>query len=153
MKILSHPNILELRDIVRYDKGYEVDHYLVLPFGIELLEIMRHKEICVSSEQVRCLLKQLVQAVSYLHSVGIMHRDIKPSNVYIMRDGTLRLGDFSIATNIKSTQEMVEESEEGTQNQHTLNVTTRNYRAPEIIYGSKNYNESIDIWGLGCTIG
>lgn len=31
-------------------------------------------------------------------------------------------------------------------------MTTRHYRAPEIIYGSKHYDESIDIWGLGCTI-
>jgi serine/threonine protein kinase len=32
------------------------------------------------------------------------------------------------------------------------NVTTRYYRAPEIIYGNKSYDEKIDIWGLGCTL-
>lgn len=110
MRNLSFPNILELKEIVRYDKGYEIDHYLVLPFGIELLELLKHKEISLSKEQIRWLIKQLVQAIAYLHSKGIMHRDIKPDNVYLMRDGTLTLGDFSISTSIKTPQneQMVE---------------------------------------------
>lgn len=48
MRTLSHQNILGLKEIVRYDKGYEVDHYLILPFGIELLELLKHKEISLS---------------------------------------------------------------------------------------------------------
>lgn len=48
MKKLSHPNILELKGIAQYDKGYELNHYLVIDFGIELLEFVKHKEISLS---------------------------------------------------------------------------------------------------------
>lgn len=108
----------------------------------------------LSREQTRCLVQQLVAAVAYLHSQGIMHRDIKPDNIYLMTDGTLKLADFSIATHIAPTAPhlMQAEEEEQEQNQRTANVTTRHYRAPEIIYGSRAYDQSIDIWSLGCTV-
>ena len=63
-----------------------------------------------------------------MHEKGFMHRDVKPSNIYMMADGTVRLGDFSISRPIKNAhaEEMVsEESEE-----KTGNVTTRQFRAP-----------------------
>ena len=47
---------------------------------------------------------------------------------------------------------MISEEEEENINKRTKNITTRQYRAPEVIYGSTSYDESIDIWGLGCTI-
>lgn len=72
-----------------------------------------------------------------------------------MSDGTLKLGDFSISCNIHISKpaptEMISEEEEKL-HERTSNITTRQYRAPEIIYGSKHYDESIDIWSLGCTI-
>jgi serine/threonine protein kinase len=151
MQSLSHPNVLPLKGIVQQDKGFEMNHYMVLEFGIELLEFSKHKEVMLSRELIRCLLQQLTAAVCYLHSQGVMHRDIKPDNIYLMNDGTLKLGDFSIATSISRTApfELVEGQE---QHERTGNVTTRQYRAPEIIYGSRTYDQSIDIWSFGCTI-
>jgi serine/threonine protein kinase len=69
-----------------------------MDFGIELLEFTKHKEVMLSREQARCLVQQLAAAVAYMHEQGIMHRDIKPDNIYLMPDGTLKLGDFSIST-------------------------------------------------------
>lgn len=37
--------------------------------------------------------------------------------------------------------------------QHTKNVTTRFYRAPEILFGGSHYGPSIDMWALGCIFG
>ena len=152
MQKLSHPNLMPLDSILSEEKSYEKRHYLVMEWGLELLELVRHKEVMLSSEQVRCIVWQLVQAVEYLHSKGIMHRDIKPSNVFVMSDGTVKLGDFSISRQCINSAEPKEPKAEEESAEKTGNVSTRNYRAPEIIYGSKHYDNSVDIWGLGCTI-
>lgn len=112
------------------------------------MELARHKEISPSIEQIKCIISQIVEALHHIHSQGFMHRDIKPSNIYLMYDGTVKIGDFSIARKIHNNKDQNQEESE----EKTGNVTTRFYRAPEIIYGSKYYDQSIDIWGLGCTL-
>jgi serine/threonine protein kinase len=109
------------------------------------MDLTRHKEVSLSFEQLRCIVQQIVEGLHHVHERGFMHRDVKPSNIYLMEDGTAKVGDFSISRPLKATD--AEESEE-----KTGNITTRHYRAPEIIYGSRHYDQSIDIWGLGCTL-
>lgn len=58
------------------------------------------------------------------------------------KNGTLLLGDMGIS------REFAKSKDEDL----TGNVVTRLYRAPEILFGSKRYDESIDAWSLGCTI-
>lgn len=55
--------------------------------------------------------------------------------------GTLKLIDFGIAKKHKPGM------------QHTKNVVTRCYRAPELFFGCRKYDTSLDIWSLGCTVG
>lgn len=56
----------------------------------------------------------MFEGIGHIHSQGFMHRDIKPSNIYIMKDGTLKIGDYSIARPIKaySTAPIMTEGEE-----------------------------------------
>lgn len=84
------------------------------------------------------IFKELCQAVYYLHTQNILHRDIKPSNIFIAVDGKIKLGDFGIST---FKRELM-----------TPQTCTKNYRAPELFFGLKEYNLSIDIWSLGCTL-
>ena len=115
------------------------------------MEFARHKQISLSFEQIRYIIFQMVEGLHYIHQLGFMHRDIKPSNIYLTANGTVKIGDFSISRKESAhpnAGSMQSEEEE----QKTGNVTTRNYRAPQIIYGSRHYDQSIDIWGLGCTM-
>ncbi len=41
---------------------------------------------------------QLVHAVEFIHSKGIYHRDIKPENIFLTQSGSMKLGDFGLAT-------------------------------------------------------
>ena len=71
-----------------------------------------------------------------MHSAGVIHRDLKPSNILINENCDLKICDFGLAR--------VQEA------QMTGYVSTRYYRAPEIMLTWRRYNEKVDIWSAGC---
>lgn len=86
---------------------------------------------------------QLLRALSYIGKLNVMHRDIKPQNLLV--DPTchiLKVCDFGSAKKIDT------EDDKGS----VSYICSRYYRAPELMFGSKNYNTSIDIWSAGCVI-
>jgi serine/threonine protein kinase len=47
--------------------------------------------------QLKVIIKQIALGLAYMHENHFIHRDIKPSNIFLMKDGTVKLGDFSIS--------------------------------------------------------
>ena len=91
-----HPNIVNL--IHSFETGAHM--YLVLefcPMG-DLYEAISVGRGPLETEHVREFMLQLVDAVDYMHSKGLYHRDIKPENIFLAQDGSLKLGDFGLAT-------------------------------------------------------
>ena len=88
---LSHPGLVRVFDFgVEDGRPYLVSEYLE---GGTLAErIESGAEI-----DVRVLATELLEALAYIHSAGVVHRDIKPANVLIDGDGRGRLTDFGIA--------------------------------------------------------
>lgn len=87
------------------------------------------------------IMYQLCSAVLHAHQHGVIHRDIKPENVFITQDGTIKLGDFGIAT-FQDNNARVTKSE--------VVVGSVHYLAPEISQGSPATVQS-DIYSLGIT--
>jgi serine/threonine protein kinase len=85
---------------------------------------------------VRHLLLQLLQGVAHMHRHGFFHRDLKPENMLVTRD-TVKIADFGLAREIRSRPPF------------TDYVSTRWYRAPEVLLRAQNYNSPIDMWALG----
>ena len=75
-----------------------------------------------------------------MHKHGFFHRDLKPENILISDAGVVKLIDFGLAREIRSRPPFTEY------------VSTRWYRAPELILKSTNYNSPVDIFALGCII-
>lgn len=74
--------------------------YLVLeycPQG-DLYEAIRLGHGPLQTEHVRSFVLQLIDAVDHMHTRGLYHRDIKPENIFLMDDGSMKLGDFGLAT-------------------------------------------------------
>jgi len=74
--------------------------YLVLeycPQG-DLYEAIRLGHGPLQTEHVRRFILQLIDGVEHMHNNGLYHRDIKPENIFLMQDGSAKLGDFGLAT-------------------------------------------------------
>ena len=78
-----------------------------------------------------------LQGFSACHKNGYFHRDLKPENLLINDQNVVKLADFGLAREIRSRPPFTEY------------VSTRWYRAPELLLCSPNYNSPIDIFAMG----
>ncbi|KAJ5986064.1 mitogen-activated protein kinase HOG1 [Penicillium sp. IBT 35674x] len=78
------------------------------------------------------------RGLKYIHSAGVVHRDLKPSNILIDENCDLKICDFGLARTLKLSM--------------TGYVTTRYYRAPEIMLTWQNYGVEVDMWSSGCIL-
>nr|POE69002.1 casein kinase ii subunit alpha [Quercus suber] len=87
---------------------------------------------------VRYYIFELLKALDYCHSKGIMHRDVKPHNVMIDHEHRkLRLIDWGLA----------EFYHAGTE--YNVRVASRYFKGPELLVDFQEYDYSLDMWSLG----
>jgi serine/threonine-protein kinase len=91
---LQHPGIVQI-----YDFGEDVSSsFIVMEYAPgEDLEEYGRKYAPVGVPELAGLMTQLLDALQYAHSCGVVHRDIKPSNLLITGGGRLKITDFGIA--------------------------------------------------------
>lgn len=91
-----HPNLVNL--IHTFDT--ETHKYIVLEYCAngDLYEAIRLNRGPLETEHVRDFMLQLISAVDFMHAKGLYHRDIKPENIFLTQDGSMKLGDFGLAT-------------------------------------------------------
>ena len=137
---LDHKNVVRIKEVVtgsKKDKIYVVMEYL----ENELKHLMENMKTPFTVPQIKCLMKQLLEAVEYLHGRYIIHRDLKTSNILFSGQGVLKVCDFGLARVFASKGRP-----------YSQNVVTVWYRAPELLLGTGSYTESIDIWSIGCIL-
>ncbi len=135
---LNDPNIVKI-----YNHGVvEGRPYIAYEFinGQSLKEALDFRTRFSLQEAVDIML-QLTSALNCAHSNNIVHRDIKPDNIFIMTDGTIKLGDFGIAQIEKIRSHLTNTNEV---------VGSVHYMAPEIAQGKPATFKS-DIYAMGVT--
>lgn len=139
LKKLNHRNIILLKEVIR-----ENNHlFLVFEHMQEnLYQFIRSQEMPLPESVIKKIVNQIASGLAYIHKHGFFHRDIKPENLLCRDRATLiKIADFGLTREINS------------QPPFTDYISTRWYRAPELLLHSKNYNWSVDIWALGCVFG
>ncbi|CAF4796386.1 unnamed protein product [Pieris macdunnoughi] len=137
LKHMNHENVIGLLDVFTPEKNLEDFNqvYLVTHLmGADLNNIVRTQKL--SDDHVQFLVYQILRGLKYIHSAGIIHRDLKPSNIAVNEDCELKILDFGLAR--------------PTETEMTGYVATRWYRAPEIMLNWMHYNQTVDIWSVGC---
>jgi casein kinase II subunit alpha len=88
---------------------------------------------------IRFYIYEVLKALDYCHSKGIMHRDVKPHNIMIDHNNKrLRLIDWGLAEFYHPEQE------------YNVRVASRYFKGPELLIDLGSYDYSLDIWSLGC---
>ncbi|CCF58303.1 hypothetical protein KAFR_0E01490 [Kazachstania africana CBS 2517] len=98
------------------------------------------------------LFRQILEALSYIHSQGIIHRDLKPMNIFIDESRNIKIGDFGLAKNVHRSIDISKidtASAAGSADDLTSAIGTALYVATEVLNGKGNYNEKIDMYSLG----
>lgn len=139
--------IISLYNLSLHEVKQEL-YYVIESMEIDLDKIINKSEQILTEPHIKCLMKQLLEGLKAIHSLGVNHRDIKPANLLVNQDCQLRITDFGLARFVgKVDYEHINESV----TPMTEYVVTRWYRAPEILLApGAAYSEAIDIWSAGC---
>ena len=131
---LHHPNIVQLIDIFKDENNY----YVILEFcqNGELFQyIIQHQHL---EEKIAVVfIRQILEALKYIHSMGICHRDLKPENLLLDQYARIKISDFGLSRFY---------------GQNGLVYTPCGspcYASPECISGKPYSGITSDIWSVG----
>ncbi|KAF2078427.1 hypothetical protein CYY_000294 [Polysphondylium violaceum] len=145
LKASFHPNIISIIDHFETENYYYIITELLN--GGELLYQLEKNHHATApdtqnytEEHAKKIIKQVVQAVSFLHKNNIVHRDLKPENI-LFRDkshcSSLKIIDFGLASQLKaSTHSLIDV------------CGTPEFQAPEMVK-REGYSFPVDVWATG----
>lgn len=130
---LYHPKIIKLKEVIR--ENFEL--YFVFEYmEYNLYQIMKDRNTPFSETEIINFCYQMLQGLAYMHRNGYFHRDLKPENLLVTND-IIKIADFGLAREVLSHPP------------YTDYVSTRWYRAPEVLLQSPAYTTAIDMWAIG----
>lgn len=142
----NHENITGLIDMDVITPDFNEIYLFMEPMEADLHQIVRSGQ-SLSNAHVQYFLYQILRAMKYVHSAGVIHRDLKPGNLLVNADCELKICDFGLSRGFDS---VPEDDGAGFMTEY---VATRWYRAPEIMLSFRKYTTAIDIWSIGCILG
>jgi eukaryotic-like serine/threonine-protein kinase len=135
---LSHPNIAAVHTAFWVNDDLALVCELLE--GQSLQRLMEGQQLPV--EQALAIIAQVLDALSYAHTRGIVHRDVSPGNIFVTTSGTVKLIDFGLAkaaTDLRLTRE-------------GSPVGAAHYMSPEQIRGARELDARTDIYSSGVVL-
>ncbi|XP_076339224.1 phosphorylase b kinase gamma catalytic chain, skeletal muscle/heart isoform-like isoform X1 [Tachypleus tridentatus] len=137
--VAGHPYIIELHDV------FESTTFIFLVFELckngELFDYLTNV-VALSEKKTKTIMKQLLEAVEFIHSKNVVHRDLKPENILLDDEFNVKITDFGFAKIVKQEERLFEL------------CGTPGYLAPELLKASMyenavGYNQEVDVWACG----
>jgi protein kinase len=133
LRKLVHPNIVKLKEVIRENDELQlVFEYM----ETNLYSLIKDRSKGLPEKTVRNVMYQMLQGLGFMHKHGYFHRDIKPENLLVMGD-VVKIADFGLVREVRARPPF------------TDYVSTRWYRAPEVILRMLNYSTPVDTWAAG----
>jgi meiosis induction protein kinase IME2/SME1 len=158
----AHPHLVPALDIF-LDPYTKRLHIAMEYMNGNLYQLMKARELkCLDGKSVKSILFQILSGLDHIHAHNFFHRDIKPENILVSSSGpieptsssfsrysnlvtppstppayTVKIADFGLARETHSKQP------------YTTYVSTRWYRAPEVLLRAGSYSAPVDMWAVG----
>ncbi|MEO9819586.1 MAG: protein kinase [Paracoccaceae bacterium] len=137
---LNHPNIVGVHQVFEENNTA----YMALDFveGRDLLDIIEDPKDGLNPDEVKHILRKILEAVSFIHDQGILHRDISPDNILLDGDKSPVLIDFGAAREQATQQSRVLSA---------LRVVKDGYSPQEFYIAGSEQGAYSDLYALGAT--
>ncbi|KAL0321858.1 UNVERIFIED_CONTAM: DYRK-family kinase pom1 [Sesamum calycinum] len=129
-----------------YDYFYHQEHLFIVTelLRANLYEFQKYNqesggEAYFTLHRLQVITQQCLEAVLYLHDLGIIHCDLKPENILIKSYRRCEIKVIDLGSSCFQTDNL------------SLYVQSRSYRAPEVMLGLP-YDQKIDLWSIGCIL-
>lgn len=136
---LDHPNIIKVIEIFQDSEHIQ----MVMEkhgCGMDLFEFIDRQRRHIDESLASYIFKQIVSAVSYLHSNMIVHRDIKDENIVINENFQIKLIDFGSAAYVTKGKKFA------------TFCGTMDYCSPDVLLGNKYFGPELDVWTCGIAL-
>ena len=142
LRELEHEHIIQLLDVYASVKSKNIN--LVLEYLESDLElIIKDKRLVFMTSDIKSWMVMTLRGLEHIHRCWMLHRDLKPNNLLISPGtGLLKIADFGLARFYGDPP--------AADNPMTIQVVTRWYRSPELLFGAKQYGSAVDMWSVGC---
>ena len=134
LSMMDHPNVIKTYKNIENEKNY----YLIMEYcdGGELFNYIVEKEK-LDEDEASMFFYQLINALEYIHSLGIAHRDLKPENLLLVENKLIKIIDFGLSNYFDGETKL------------ETPCGSPSYASPEIIKGELYNGFCIDVWASG----
>ncbi|KAM4074498.1 serine/threonine-protein kinase AFC3 isoform X1 [Castanea sativa] len=163
-----------LQHLAKNDKGdshcvqirswFDYRNHICIVFeklGPSLFDFLKRNKYCpFPVDLVREFGRQLLESVAYMHDLRLIHTDLKPENILLVSSDYVRLPGYKVSSDEmlsrclpkSSAIKLIDFGSAAFDNQnHSSIVSTRHYRAPEVILGL-GWSYPCDLWSVGCIL-